>query len=137
MPFNRRFGVHGETACSTLRKRAALRPRVRARPNRSSSGSRHALKIFVQGHRRMSLRFLTELEAQLQVRYEEYLKVVGAQVRDLVERVFGASRRVERFLAVQAIAQWGKGPGYWDRPCQMTTNKVSMAFRSKCRGNRQ
>jgi len=58
--------------------------------------------------------FFAELEEQLQVRYEAYLKSVGSKVRGFVEELLDPLDLSNEFWRA-AIGEWGKGPGYWDR----------------------
>jgi len=110
---NRRFGVHGETSLFEI---ARARGHDLARTGTQQEFNRVTGCLSDIRDRASSdlALFLAELEEQLQVRYEAYLKTVGSKVRGLVEGLLDPLDLSNKFWRA-AIEEWGKGPGYWDR----------------------
>lgn len=110
---NRRFGVHGETSLFEI-ARARGQDLARAGTQQEFNRVTGCLAdIRERGSADVAL-FLAELEEQLQVRYEGYLKTVGSKVRGFVEELLDPLDLSNEFWRA-AIGEWGKGPGYWDR----------------------
>jgi hypothetical protein len=110
---NRRFGVHGETSLFEI---ARARGQDLARSGTQQEFNRVTsclAAIRERGSADVAL-FLAELEEQLQLRYEAYLKTVGSKVHGFVEELLDPLDLSNEFWRA-AIGEWGKGPGYWDR----------------------
>jgi hypothetical protein len=110
---NRRFGVHNETSLFEI---------ARARGQELIRGStQQEFKRVSDNLEQLCARasddvapFLGELQEQLQIHYESYVKAVAANVRSIVEELLQPLDDTNEFWRV-AIAEWGKGPGYWER----------------------
>ena len=110
---NRRFGVHNETSLFEI-ARARGHDLARSGTQQELNRVTNCLaEIRGRASSDVAL-FLEELEEQLQVRYEAYLKKVGSKVRGFVEELLDPLDLSNEFWRA-AIAEWGKGPGYWDR----------------------
>lgn len=110
---NRRFGVHNETSLFEI-ARARGHDLARSGTQQELNRVTNCLaEIRGRASSDVAL-FLAELEEQLQVRYEAYLKSVGSRVRGFVEDLLDPLDLSNAFWRA-AIAEWGKGPGYWDR----------------------
>lgn len=110
---NRRFGVHGDASIFEFAKVHTydlVRHATRQEFNRVAN---FAAGLRERASPDLAL-FLTELEQQLRIRYETYLKTVSSRARDLVEELL-LPRDLSNEFWQAAIAEWGKGPGYWDR----------------------
>lgn len=110
---NRRFGVYGETSLFEI---ARARGNDLARAGTQQEFTRVTNQLAdIRGRASSDVAlFLAELEEQLYVRYEAYLKAVGSKVHGLVEDLLAPLDHSSEFWRA-AIAEWGKGPGYWDR----------------------
>lgn len=110
---NRRFGVHNETSLFEI---------ARARGQELVRGATHQeFKRVSDNLDQLSERasddvspFLAELQEQLQLHFEAYLKTVATAVKGIVEDLLEPLDETNEFWQA-AIAEWGKGPGYWDR----------------------
>jgi hypothetical protein len=110
---NRRFGVHGETSLFEI-----ARAQGHDLAREVTKHEAHRVKACLAGIRGKAspdvALFFEELEEQFEVRYETYLKTVGAKVRTLVEEQLKPLHHSNEFWRA-AIGEWGKGHGYWDR----------------------
>jgi hypothetical protein len=110
---NRRFGVHGEISLYEF-ARSCTRDLVR----RATFQEQRRVSACVAGIRERASSelapFLAEIEEQLQIRYEIYLKAVATNARDLVKKMLTPLDSSNEFWRA-AIAEWGKGPKYWER----------------------
>lgn len=110
---NRRFGVHNETSLFEI---------ARARGQELVRGAtQQELKRVSDNLDQLSERasddvspFLAELQEQLQLHYEAYVKAVATAVKGIVEELLEPLDETNEFWQA-AIGEWGKGPGYWDR----------------------
>ena len=110
---NRRFGVHGE---ANLFEFARAHVHNLVRHATQHEFNRVATWVAdIRGRSSSDLApFLTEIEQQFQALYELYLKNSAIKVRILVKEQLAPFDLSNEFWQV-AIAEWGKGPGYWDR----------------------
>ena len=110
---NRRFGVHGTTSLFEI-----TRARAHDLARRSTQQELKRVASCLEDIRERAsgdvAPFLQELEEQLQLHYERYLKAVADQVRAFVGELLQPLDLTNEFWRV-AIGEWGKGPGYWDR----------------------
>jgi hypothetical protein len=110
---NRRFGVHNDTSLFEI-ARARGQELVR-------SATQQEFKRVSDNLSQLSVRasddvspFLAELEVQLQLHYETYVKSVATAVKRIVEKSLAPHDGSNPFWRA-TIGEWGKGPGYWVR----------------------
>jgi hypothetical protein len=110
---NRRFGVHNETSLFEI-ARARGHDLVRAATQQEFKRVSDNLAQLCKRASDDVAPFLAELQEQLQIHYESYLKAVAATVRGIVAELLQPLDLTNEFWRA-AIGEWGKGPGYWDR----------------------
>ena len=110
---NRRFGVHNETSLFEI-ARARGHDMVRTATQQELKRVSDNLAQLCERASGDVAPFLAELQEQLQLRYESYLKAVAATVRGIVGELLQPLDLTNDFWRA-AIGEWGKGPGYWDR----------------------
>lgn len=110
---NRRFGVHNETSLFEIAK-ARGQDLVRTATQQEFKRVSENLEQLCEQASEDVAPFLGELQEQLRIRYESYLKTVATTVRGIVEDLLEPLDLSNEFWRA-AIAEWGKGPGYWDR----------------------
>jgi hypothetical protein len=110
---NRRFGVHNETSLFEI-ARARGHDLVRTATQQEFKRVSDNLAHLCERASDDVAPFLAELQEQLQIHYESYLKAVAATVRGIVGELLQPLDLTNEFWRA-AIGEWGKGPGYWDR----------------------
>lgn len=110
---NRRFGIHNETSLFEI-ARARGQELVRgATQQEFRRVSVHLAQLSERASDDVAP-FLEELQEQLKIHYETYLKNVAAAVKESVEELLAPLDGTNDFWRA-AIGEWGKGPGYWER----------------------
>jgi hypothetical protein len=110
---NRRFGVHNDTNLFEI-ARAHGQELLRA-------ATQQEFKRLLDNLNHLSDRasddvspFLVELQKQLQIHYDAYVKSAATAVKEIVEQRLSPLDESNTFWKV-TIGEWGKGSGYWDR----------------------
>jgi hypothetical protein len=110
---NRRFGVHNETSLFEI-ARARGQELVRGATQQEFKRVSDNLDQLSDRASDDVSPFLAELQEQLQLHYEAYVKTVATAVKGIVEDLLEPLDETNEFWQA-AIGEWGKGPGYWDR----------------------
>ena len=110
---NRRFGVHNETSLFEI-ARARGQELVRGATQQEFKRVSDNLDQLSERASDDVSPFLAELQEQLQLHYEAYVKTVAAAVKEIVEELLEPLDETNEFWQA-AIGEWGKGPGYWAR----------------------
>ena len=110
---NRRFGVHNETSLFEI-ARARGQELVRGATQQEFKRVSDNLDQLSERASDDVSPFLAELQEQLQLHYEAYVKTVAMAVKGIVEELLEPLDETNEFWQA-AIGEWGKGPGYWDR----------------------
>lgn len=110
---NRRFGVHNETSLFEI-ARARGQELVRGATQQEFKRVSDNLDQLSERASDDVSPFLAELQEQLQLHYEAYVKTVATAVKGIVEDLLEPLDETNEFWQA-AIGEWGKGPGYWDR----------------------
>lgn len=110
---NRRFGVHNETSLFEI-ARARGQELVRGATQQEFKRVSDNLDQLSERASDDVSPFLDELQKQLQLHFEAYVKTVATAVRGIVEELLEPLDETNEFWQA-AIGEWGKGPGYWDR----------------------
>lgn len=110
---NRRFGVHNETSLFEI-ARARGQELVRGATQQEFKRVSDNLDQLSERASDDVSPFLAELQEQLQLHYEAYVKTVAAAVKGIVEELLEPLDETNEFWQA-AIGEWGKGPGYWAR----------------------